>query len=85
MGRLEEIVERNQHPGRHRKGGRFPMGMAVGVFVFVILILVIFTDFEDRPAPPAPAAGSSTAGDKHVDGILLYREKPRAPRDAAAD
>ncbi len=85
MGRLDEIIERNKRPGKHRKGS-FPFGIAVAVFVLVILVLMIFTDLDERPdapkATPEPAP-ATTNREKHVDGVLLYKEKPRAPRDAA--
>jgi hypothetical protein len=85
MGRLEEIIERNKHPGRHRKG-RFPLGIGVALFVLIILVLMIFTDLDESPdakrdTPPAEPA--TTPREKHVNGVLLYKEKPRAPRDAA--
>jgi len=89
MGRLEEIIERNKHPGKTAKN-RFPLGLGVAIFVLIILVLMVFTDLDESPdakdatkndtpqAEPAPANR-----EKHVDGVLLYKEKPRAPRDAA--
>jgi hypothetical protein len=82
MSRLENIVERNKHPGRHRKSG-VTMGVFMAMFVFLILILMIFTDLDESPtAPVDPVQPSPTAGDKRVNGVLLYRERPKAPRDA---
>jgi hypothetical protein len=86
MGRLEEIVERNKHPGKTAKN-RFPLGVGVAIFVLVILVLWIFTDLDESPDAhkddvPAAAPGSASH-DHHVNGVMLYREKPRAPRDAA--
>lgn len=82
MGRLENIIERNRNPGRHRKEGRFPLGIAMAAFVLLILILMIFTDLDESPdAEPAEPAAPATRDDgakKRVDGVLLYREKPRA-------
>ena len=74
MGRLEEIVARNKHPGRHRKG--VSMGILVAIFVFVILILMIFTDLDERPDVPKDVA-EPAATEKRVNGVLLYREKAR--------
>jgi len=77
MGRLEDIVERNKNPRKHRRRG-VTMGLFLGLFVFVILVLVIFTDFEETPTKPAP-----TNGEKHVDGVMIYREAAtKTPRDA---
>jgi hypothetical protein len=85
MGRLEDIAERNKHPGKTAKN-RFPLGLGVAVFVLIILVLMVFTDLDESPdakhdepaAEPAPPSR-----DHHVNGVLLYKEKPRAPRDAA--
>ena len=58
MGRLDDIIDRNKHPARHRKM-RFPVGIMLSAFVLLVLILMIFTDLgrrpDDVPAPPAPA------------------------------
>jgi hypothetical protein len=73
MGRLEDIVERNKHPGKTAKN-RFPLGLGVAVFVLIILVLWIFTDLEESPdakkAPP-PASEGPPSKDHHVDGVLL--------------
>ena len=84
MGRLEDIAERNKHPGRHRKNG-VTMGVLVAAFVFLILILMIFTDLDERPDVPKDVPVPAVSTEKRVNGVLLYREKARAPRDAAAD
>ena len=85
MGRLENIVERNKHPGRHGRKG-VTMGMLLAVFVFVILVLIVFTDFDESPTQPAPPAAEPPSGEKRVDGVLMYRAKPRpaAVLDAGA-
>ena len=82
MGRLEDIIDRNKHPGKHRKA-RFPMGLMVAAFVLLILILMIFTDAGVGPPmkPAPPQAGPP--GDKRVDGVLLYHAPAR--RDAGTD
>lgn len=84
MGRLDDIVDRNKHPGKHRKM-RFPFGLMTAGFVLLILVLMIFTDLDESPdTSPAPTPGSaSEPGEKHVDGVLLYRE--RTHRDAGVD
>jgi hypothetical protein len=83
MGRLEEIVERNKHPGKTAKN-RFPLGVGVAIFVLVILVLWIFTDLDESPdAPKDDVPAAAPSHDHHVNGVMLYREKPRAPRDAA--
>ena len=83
MGRLEDIVARNQHPRRFRNQ-RFPIGIALSAFVLLVLVLMIFTELGMTPAPaqqPQPASGERPSGEKRVDGVLLYRAP--ATRDAA--
>jgi hypothetical protein len=86
MGRLEDIIDRNKNPGKHRKM-RFPLGLMMAGFVLLILVLMIFTDLDESPGyKAAPATGSGEQrvdGDKRVDGVLLYRE--RTHRDAGVD
>jgi hypothetical protein len=80
VGRLDDIVARNQHPGRHRKT-RFPMGLVVAMFVLLVLVLMIFTDLGVTPEPAPPP---DPPGEKRVRGVGLY--SPRAvARDAASD
>jgi hypothetical protein len=87
MGRLEQIVERNKHPRRHRKSAAgMTLGIGVAIFVFVILVLMVFTDLgvppSETPATPAPAADDGT---RRVRGIQLRSApSPPAPRDAGA-
>jgi hypothetical protein len=80
MGRLDNIIERNQHPRRHGRKG-VTMGMLMALFVFVILVLIIFTDFDESPVKPSPAAEPAAteppSGEKRVNGVLMYREKAR--------
>ena len=80
MGRLDDIVARNQNPRAHRKGGRFPMGIALAAFVLLILVLMIFTDLDESDDAP-PAQPTADPGEKRVEGVGLYRERPRAIRD----
>lgn len=92
MGRLEEIIDRNKHPRKHRKM-RFPVGIMLAAFVLLVLVLMIFTDAGLSPGvPPAgsPAAGATQApsGEKRIDGVLLYRapaKRAGAQHDAGAD
>lgn len=76
MGRLDDIIARNKNPRKHRQM-RFPLGLMLSAFVLLILILMIFTDAvikpDDKKKLAAPAAGSATQPEKHVDGIYLYR------------
>jgi hypothetical protein len=92
MGRLEDIVERNKHPAKHRRG-RFPWGLAVASFVFLILVLMIFTDLDESPRDATAPAGSASPGtgsepasdQKRVRGVGIYVDKPRVARDAGSD
>ena len=75
MGRLEDIVERNKHPRRHREG-RVPWGLLVSAFVLLILVLMIFTDPPKPPAKPAEQPPPEEKG--RVHDIGLYVEHPHA-------
>ncbi|HEY5923559.1 MAG TPA: hypothetical protein VIV11_17885 [Kofleriaceae bacterium] len=79
MGRLDDIIDRNKHPARHRKM-RFPVAIMLSAFVLLVLILMIFTDLGMTPTPAPPPPDPSD--EKRVDGVLLYRAP--AVRDAAA-
>jgi hypothetical protein len=86
VGRLDEIIDRNKHPGKHRKM-QFPLGLILAAFVLLVLILIIFTDLAFSPMPtsePEPAAEPDT-GQKRVNGVLLYRDRPRTTRDGGID
>lgn len=75
MGRLEDIIDRNKNPRKHRKM-RFPVGLMLSAFVLLILVLMIFTDAAISPddkKPGAPPAAGSAKPEKHVDGVYLYR------------
>ena len=78
MGRLDDIVARNKHPGRHMRK-RFPLGIMISAFVLLVIVLMIFTDLgmTSTPAPP-----QDPPGEKRVRGIQLYRA-PAVTRDAA--
>jgi hypothetical protein len=82
VGRLDDIIDRNKHPRKHRKM-RFPVHIMLSAFVLLVLVLMIFTDAaispdDKKPAPPA----ATPSTEKRVDGVLLYRE--RAKLDAGA-
>jgi hypothetical protein len=72
MGRLEDIIERNRNPRKHRKA-RFPVGLALSGFVLLVLLLVIFTDLAVGPTPNQPAAPGAGSGEKRVEGVRIYR------------
>lgn len=84
MGRLENIVERNRSPRKYSKN-RFPLGIGVAIFVFIIIVLMVFTDLDESPTSHAPAPAPAASSEKRVPGVLLYSDRPKAPRDAAAD
>jgi hypothetical protein len=77
VGRLENIIARNQRPNRPRE--RLVVSLLFGGIVLLILGLMVFTDLglpPDAPkagqAVPAHAAPPARTG-KHVDGVLLRR------------
>ena len=83
MSRLDQIVERNRHPGKYGRRG-VTMGVLLAAFVFLILVLIVFTDFDESPTAKEPEP-SIAPGEKRVDGVLMYREPSRTPRDASPD
>lgn len=76
MGRLEDIVERNKHPRKHRRGA-LSIGIGLAIFVLVILVLMIFTDLDESPSP-SPSVDPEPG---RVRGIELRVEH----RDARPD
>jgi hypothetical protein len=84
VGRLDDIIARNQNPRKHRKM-KFPVGMMLSAFVLLVLILMIFTDLGVSPAPKQDAPAADPSAERRVDGVMLYREPARVSRDAAAD
>jgi hypothetical protein len=86
MGRLENIIARNQRPNRPRE--RLVVSLSFGAIVLLILGLMVFTDLGLPPsspqadqAAPAPAAPRSHPG-RHLNGVLL--RAPAAPTAPAA-
>jgi len=79
VGRLDDIIARNQHPRRFRKQ-RLPIGIMLSAFVLLVLVLMIFTDLGMTPSPAQQPQPEQT-GEKRVNGVLLYRAP--TTRDAA--
>jgi cell division protein FtsN len=83
MGRLENIIARNQRPRGSRE--RLYVSVGFGVTILVILALMVFTDLGKPPVParsakpPAagPAAPVPAPRGQRVDGVLL-RSPPTA-------
>ena len=75
MGRLENIIARNQ--GRNRPRERLVVSLVFGAIVLLILGLMVFTDLGLPPGAPhegqaAPVrTGPRPRDGKHVDGVLL--------------
>lgn len=81
MGRLDDIIDRNKHPGKHRKMP-IPVGLMLSAFVLLILVLMIFTDAAISPTDK-PTTAAPPSGEKRVNGVLLYRER-HTSHDAGA-
>ena len=80
VGRLENIIARNQRPNQMRE--RMVVSLGFGAIVLLILGLMVFTDLGKSPnAPDASAPTAAPSKYKHVDGVLLRRSPP--PRPAA--
>ena len=77
MGRLENIIARNQRPNRPRE--RLVVSLGFGAIVLLILGLMVFTDLGVPPSAPAPDAGQAAPAraaprahtGRHLDGVLL--------------
>lgn len=81
MGRLENIIARNQRP----VGFRATAGMMWrGLVILLILGLLLFTDWAltDEPPPPSPAGTTAPAerppepAGRRLDGVPLLRAPP---------
>jgi len=85
MGRLENIIARNQRPNRPRE--RLVVSLSFGAIVLLILGLMVFTDLGLPPQANAPDAGQAAPvrpaprahTGRHLDGVLL-----RAPAGPVA-
>ena len=80
MGRLEDIIARNQRKGRSRE--KWMMSLVLGVIVLVLIVLAVCTDLGMPPVPAAPsegsARGSGTAAERRqIDEVLLRAPKAR--------
>lgn len=71
MGRLENIIARNQRPNRPRE--RLVVSLTFGAIVLLILGLMVFTDLGLPPdaGQATPARTARPRDGKHVDGVLL--------------
>jgi hypothetical protein len=80
VGRLENIIARNQRPRGSRE--RFYVSIGFGVAILAILALMVFTDLGRPPVPsgarPAAAPVSGPRGQR-VDGVLLRSPGPTRP------
>lgn len=74
MGRLENIIERNRHPGGKRD--RISVGLT-GIVLLVVVVLLVFTALDWGPATPDTPPAAEPASTR-VHGIKLYRPKPAA-------
>jgi hypothetical protein len=81
VGRLENIIERNQSANRPRE--RIVVSLVFGGIILLVLALMVFTDLGTPPTPPDAPRTVTPAGprDKRADGILL-RKAPSRPAAA---
>ena len=74
MGRLDDIVDRNKNPRKHRRA-MFPISIGLSLFVLFIIISMVCTDLSDPPKPATPAATETAPPEKgRVRGIGLSVE-----------
>ncbi len=85
MGRLDNIIARNQRPNQMRE--RMVVSLGFGAIILLILGLMVFTDLGKSPNAPdeltAPVARPASH-DKHVDGVMLRRAPAAKPAPAPA-
>ena len=88
MGRLENIIARNQR-GNRRFRERTVVMMVVGLIILLILVLFVFTDLgmppdldPPRVAPEPPRITEPPPGSR-ADGIKLWRPPAKASGSAA--
>jgi hypothetical protein len=92
VGRLENIIARNQRPKGSRE--RLLVSVGFGFAILIIIALMMFTDLgmppvprKAAPAEPGAAPGSATGSTgeqrgKRVDGVLLRSPGPAKPAPA---
>lgn len=77
MGRLENIIRRNQPNGRPRE--RVVVSMVFGCMILLIIFLMVFTDLGRPPVPEAPTTEPvSRPVGPHADGVFLGRPRAKA-------
>ncbi|MGE0549270.1 MAG: hypothetical protein AB7O24_20290 [Kofleriaceae bacterium] len=74
MGRLENIIARNQRPPR--RFHRLTVWIIV-VMLAVVIVLSVFTDLATPPGEPAPTPRTSPGTDVRLDDVPLGG--PRSP------
>jgi hypothetical protein len=81
VGRLDNIIARNQRPNQLRE--RMAVSLGFGAIVLLILALMVFTDLGKSPDAPdedaAPAAARPVNHDKRVEGVMLRRQPAATP------
>ncbi|HSR98095.1 MAG TPA: hypothetical protein VLM79_13640 [Kofleriaceae bacterium] len=77
MGRLENIIARNQRPTGSRE--RIYVSIGFGVVILVILALMVFTDLGTPPIPAGAAKLPAAGAAQRVDDVLLRRPGPARP------
>ena len=78
MGRLENIIRRNQPNGRPRE--RVVVSMVFGAMILLIIFLMVFTDLGKPPTPDEPPTTAPVARPRgpHADGVYLGHPRPKS-------
>jgi hypothetical protein len=80
VGRLENIIARNQRPNQMRE--RMVVSLGFGAIILLILGLMVFTDLGKSPNAPdemtVPVARPINH-EKHIDGVMLRRPPVHKP------
>ncbi len=80
MGRLDDIIDRNKNPRKHRRA-MFPISIGLSLFVLFIIISMVCTDLGDSPKQDDAPAATAPPEKGRVRGVQLRVEPARS--DAA--
>jgi hypothetical protein len=85
VGRLDNIIARNQRPNLMRE--RMVVSLGFGAIILLILGLMVFTDLGKSPNAPdemTVPVDRPVRHEKHLDGVMLRSQPAHKPAPAPA-